>query len=432
MTHQGDGSAGGFDAKSTYDAASRDYEDASRDFWQYISLRTVDRLDLQAGERILDVPCGNGPSLLLAAQRVGPTGRVVGLDYAEQMVAIAREKATAGGLGHVELSVGDMTAMEGVVTGPFDAVVCSLGLFFVDDMPALLRSLLGLVRPGGGRLGVAVFGEHVFDPMRHVFVEALRELAPGVEVLQPWRRTEDVAVLRGVFDAAGLGPVDIETEDDLLPLGSADDWWRIVMGSGFRRTVAALDESTVGELRNRCEAYILDEKVDEILNRTHYAIVRACRESGQPVDPVGPVARRFGEQVLESVYEVPWVGRGAPVVAARRGEDDPGVVFTAGAHGADDPIEVLGILGHERPSIPARKGEELFVFHPGEHGFDGSSRDVMACLAQRLGDHRGMMGVEQELQPASRSCWRRHSASASSAADALAASSASISAVNSA
>ena len=264
----------GFDPKSIYDEASRDYEDAARDFWQYISLRTVERLGLRAGERVLDVPCGSGASVVVAAQQVSPDGVVVGIDYAEQMVAVAREKADAAGLANVELSVADMTTLDRSSLEPFDVVVCSLGLFFADDMPGLLRSLIGLLRPGG-RLGVAVFGEQVFDPMRQVFVETVAELAPDVEVLQPWRRTEDVSVLRGVCEAAGLPDVDIVTDDDRLPLRSPDDWWRIIMGSGFRRTVAALDESTAAELRMRCDAHIADHAIDHILNRTHYAVARA-------------------------------------------------------------------------------------------------------------------------------------------------------------
>ena len=166
-----------------------------------------------------------------------------------------------------------MTMLDASQFEPFDAVVCSLGLFFADDMPALLRSLLGLVRPGG-RLGVAVFGEHVFDPMRQLFVQTVEDLAPETEVLQPWRRTEDVAVFRSVFEAAGVADVAITTHDDRLPLPSPDDWWRIVMGSGFRRTVAALDPATVAELRRRCDAHITEHRVDEIVNRTHYAVVR--------------------------------------------------------------------------------------------------------------------------------------------------------------
>jgi len=260
----------GFDPKSIYDEASRDYEDAARDFWQYISLRTVERLGVRAGERVLDVPCGSGASLVLAAERVSPGGIVVGIDYAEQMVAIAREKALSAGLANVQVSVADMTTLDSSQE-PFDAVVCSLGLFFADDMPGLLRSLCGLLRPGG-RIGVAVFGELVFDPMRQAFVETVAELAPAVEVLQPWRRTEDLSVLRGVFEAAGIADVDIVTDDDRLPLRSPDDWWRIIMGSGFRRTVAALDDATAGELRKRCDAYIAENAIEHIVSRTHYAV----------------------------------------------------------------------------------------------------------------------------------------------------------------
>jgi len=266
-----------FDPQAIYDEAARDYEDACRDFWQYISIRTVERLGLRPGERVLDIPCGHGPSLVVAAEQVGPSGHVVGMDFAAQMVALARDRVTAGGLTNADATAGDLTALDQAGLEPFDAVVCSLGLFFVDDMPAVLRSLFTLVRPDGGRLGVAVFGEHVFDPLRQVFVEAVGDLAPGVDVLEPWRRTEDVDLFRQLFETAGIADVSIETDDDRVPLRSADDWWRIVMGSGFRRTVAALDESTADEVRRRCTTYIDQHGIDAIVNRSHYAV---CRRNG--------------------------------------------------------------------------------------------------------------------------------------------------------
>jgi ubiquinone/menaquinone biosynthesis C-methylase UbiE len=264
----------GFDPQSIYDEAARDYEDASRDYWQYVPVRTVERLALNAGERVLDVPCGSGPAVLAAAERVGRSGGVVGIDYAEQMVAITREKVRAAGLDNVELSVADMTALDPATVGSFDGIVCSLGLFFVEDMPALVRSLSGLLRPGG-RMGVAVFGEMVFDPLRQVFYDAVSDLAPDAEVLQPWRRTEDLAVFRRIFEDAGVADVTIVTEDDRLPLRSPGDWWRVVMGSGFRRTVVALDGKIVTEVRQRCDAYIAEHRISEIVNRTHYAVARA-------------------------------------------------------------------------------------------------------------------------------------------------------------
>jgi ubiquinone/menaquinone biosynthesis C-methylase UbiE len=93
------------------------------------------------------VPCGSGPSVVLAAQGVGSSGHVVGIDFAEQMVAIAREKADDAGLDNVTLSVADMTTLDASQFEPFDAVVCSLGLFFAEDMTGLLRSLVRLIRP---------------------------------------------------------------------------------------------------------------------------------------------------------------------------------------------------------------------------------------------------------------------------------------------
>src|SRR5688572_11935206 len=121
---------GGFDPKATYDEGSRDYEDASREFWGYLSVRTVERLGLEPGQRVLDVPCGTGHSLIAAAEQVGPVGRAIGVDFAEQMLAIARDKVAASGLGNIDIRVGDMTQLD-LPESPFDAVTCVLGIFFV-------------------------------------------------------------------------------------------------------------------------------------------------------------------------------------------------------------------------------------------------------------------------------------------------------------
>jgi ubiquinone/menaquinone biosynthesis C-methylase UbiE len=84
------------------------------------------------GERVLDVPCGAGPSVVAAAERVGDTGSVLGVDFAPRMLAIAAERVSARGLRNVELRAGDLTAL-GLDLASFDAVMCVLGIFFVDD-----------------------------------------------------------------------------------------------------------------------------------------------------------------------------------------------------------------------------------------------------------------------------------------------------------
>lgn len=261
---------GRFDPQATYDAASVDYENASRDYWQHLARRTVDRIRLAPGEWVLDVPCGTGASLVAAAGRVGPTGRVVGVDCAARMLDIARDKLHAAGLANVELRQDDMTALT-TPERPYDAVLCVLGLFFADDMPGLVRSLCRLLRPGG-RLGVAVFGEHFGDPMREVFLAAVEAVAPGFDAVEPWRRTANEVVLHRVFEDAGL-EATIETEDDTFPLPAAEDWWRIVMGSALRRTVTELGQERAAAVRARCDRYLHDEGVAAVHTRSRYAIV---------------------------------------------------------------------------------------------------------------------------------------------------------------
>lgn len=261
---------GGFDPKQTYDDAATDYEDAARDYWQYLALRTVDRLGLRPGERVLDVPCGTGPALVAAAGLVGPSGRAVGLDVAGRMLALARAKVEATGLANAEVAYGDMTDLP--AGQPYDAVLCVLGIFFVDDMPAVVRSLLRATRPGG-RLAVTVFGEEVFEPMRSAFIDAVDAVRPGLAVVLPWDRTATEATLRRVLEDGGAARVAVDTDDDVLPLPSAGDWWRIVSGSGLRHTVARLGPERAAEVRARCDAYIAEHGVDAITVRSRYALV---------------------------------------------------------------------------------------------------------------------------------------------------------------
>lgn len=261
-----------FDARSTYDAASRDYDEASREYWQFLSERAVDLADVRPGERVLDVPCGAGPATLAAAERVGPTGSVLGIDFAPQMLDIANEHVATRGLRNVELRAGDMTALD-LPPDSFDAVVCVLGVFFVDDMAAVTRALWELLR-SDGRLVLGVLGTEFFDPMRDVFVDVVANVRPDVEVQQPWRRTEDPEVLRDVFTNAGITDVAITSSVDVLPFASPDEWWRIVRGTGLRRVIMGLEPGEAEAVREQCDAYMREHDVRSGALGTHLAIAR--------------------------------------------------------------------------------------------------------------------------------------------------------------
>jgi ubiquinone/menaquinone biosynthesis C-methylase UbiE len=260
----------GFDPKATYDAASTDYEDASRDFWQYMSTRTVELASPKEGETVLDVACGNGPGLLASSRAVGPGGRVIGIDFATQMLEIAEERVRAAGATNVEVRTGDMTALD-IEPGSVDVVLCVLGVFFVDDMAGLLRSFWSLLRPGG-RLAITVLGERFFDPMIGVFIDAVHAERPGFDIVQPWRRIGDPAAFRALAEQAGLTNFTLREDVDTLTLENPDDWWRIVIGSGLRRTAEALGDDTAAKVRARCGEAMQERGIRDVELTSQYLL----------------------------------------------------------------------------------------------------------------------------------------------------------------
>jgi len=95
-------------AARTYNAASDFYDHPVNSFWEQYGRRTVSRLPLNAGARILDVCCGTGASAIPAAEAVGPDGFVLGVDLAENLLGLANRKAKERGLTNVEFRAADM------------------------------------------------------------------------------------------------------------------------------------------------------------------------------------------------------------------------------------------------------------------------------------------------------------------------------------
>ena len=100
-----------------------------------------------AGMRVLDIGCGMGDVSMLAAQLVGPSGQVVGVDLDGLALARARERTSALGLANVTFVQSDVTRPD--ASALFDAIVGRLVLQFLPDVSAALKALLEFVHPGG-------------------------------------------------------------------------------------------------------------------------------------------------------------------------------------------------------------------------------------------------------------------------------------------
>ncbi|HEY3117836.1 MAG TPA: class I SAM-dependent methyltransferase, partial [Chloroflexota bacterium] len=118
----------------------------------------IESVGVVAGSRVLDVACGTGIVARLAAPRVGPGGRVAGLDLNEAMIAVAQSQAPPNG-PIIEWRQGDAVRLP-YADGAFDVVLCQQGLQYMSEpVPALEEMKRVVVR--GGRVGLSVFAQSI-------------------------------------------------------------------------------------------------------------------------------------------------------------------------------------------------------------------------------------------------------------------------------
>lgn len=144
----------------------------------------LDAADPRPGERVVDIGCGAGAVTLAAKERVGPEGHVLGLDIAEPLIEVGRERAAAlDWRPDFHVADAQVWAHEGV---PFDLCVSRMGLMFFDDPVAGFANILGHLRPGG-RMVFAAWSDAAHNPWFHVAMEeAVARLGPAASSGDPF------------------------------------------------------------------------------------------------------------------------------------------------------------------------------------------------------------------------------------------------------
>jgi demethylmenaquinone methyltransferase / 2-methoxy-6-polyprenyl-1,4-benzoquinol methylase len=118
-------------------------------------VRAADRAAVGPGDSVLDVCCGTGDLAFELARRVSPGGRIVGCDFSEPMLDLAREKAEKANIESVRFEWADALQLP-YDAGRFDAVTVGFGVRNFADRDKGLREMARVLRPGG-RLVVLEF-----------------------------------------------------------------------------------------------------------------------------------------------------------------------------------------------------------------------------------------------------------------------------------
>ncbi len=182
--------------------------------------RLCKRAGITEGMRVLEIGSGAGDVALTLAERVGPTGQVIGVDVNAAILDTARQRAADAGMRNVEFIAGDARTLD--LTDTFDAVLGRFVLMYMDNPREAFAKLIKHVKPGG----IAAFQE----PEYTLYPAFIHPDTPLINQLIAWildvfehsgaRLDMGIGLYRAFVDA-GLPPPAMHLES---PIGAAGAW----------------------------------------------------------------------------------------------------------------------------------------------------------------------------------------------------------------
>lgn len=204
----------------------------------------VANVQAKEGDAVLDIAGGPGDNGFLAAQRVGPSGKVIETDFAPQMVETARRRAAELGLDNVEARVLDAESMD-LADDSVDGIICRWGFMLMLDPQSALNECRRVLK-NGGRLTLSVWGGPEKNPWVTVTGMTMKQLGhqssgdpfgPGGMFSM-----SDHDSIRSMLTDAGFTYITIEEMPVDWSYGSFAEAW------AFMRQVAGAIAALVKEL----------------------------------------------------------------------------------------------------------------------------------------------------------------------------------------
>jgi SAM-dependent methyltransferase len=248
-----------------------------------VSRWMVEAVAPRPGETVLELAAGPGDTGLLAAERLGPGGKLICTDASEAMLDVARDRARELGLENVaEFRQIDAEWID-LPTASVDAALCRWGYMLMPDPEAALRETRRVLRPGG-RLALAAWATPGENPWASVGAQELRR-----HLGQP----EPDPAAPGMFAFAAPGTIEARLQDggftdvavDAVEVRfrhpSFEHWWeaRLDCSVPFADALAGRDGDEVAEIRalleRALESYRAADGSLELPGRTLVAAARA-------------------------------------------------------------------------------------------------------------------------------------------------------------
>ena len=113
----------------------------------FLRKRAIDKLDLKGGDRVLDLACGMGNNFYYLNNKVGCNGHIIGIDYTEEMLKVARKKAKLKGLGNIRLIKKDAAKLN-FPKNYFDGIISTIGVSSIPKYKEALKKSINSLKIG--------------------------------------------------------------------------------------------------------------------------------------------------------------------------------------------------------------------------------------------------------------------------------------------
>ena len=258
--------------KSTFNKVAAVFDSSGPKFFEYFGERLVEFAGVKEGEKVLDVAAGRGASLFSSAEKVGQSGKVIGIDIAEGMVKETNLEIQRRGVKNVNVMVMDAEKLE-FENQFFEHVNCGFGIFFFPNYKIALDEFMRVLKDDG-RLSFTTFFRKS-DEKFSWFDDLVEKYLPGFkdepeEENGPEFDTEEG--LYQILEEAGFRNIRILCEEKVFNYKDEQEWWDKLWTHGFIRTLERISEDKMEAFKTEVFDKLREIKESEGIDSTKFVL----------------------------------------------------------------------------------------------------------------------------------------------------------------
>jgi ubiquinone/menaquinone biosynthesis C-methylase UbiE len=227
----------------------------------------VDTAQIPEGSTVLDVACGRGAMLFPAAERVGATGKVIGIDLAAGMARETGLEIKRRGLTQAEARQMDAENLD-FPASFFDVVLCGFSLQFFPHLDRALEEFRRVLKPSG-RVAVTTWSD---DDSRWDWFQDLRTEHGAVLKLGSQSLDKPEEIQKWLSDA-GFNHIQITTKELDMVYRNEEEWWNMVWSISGRAGLETLNPEMLEKFKTECFAKMQSQREADGF---HYKLSAFC------------------------------------------------------------------------------------------------------------------------------------------------------------